>query len=339
MSAREPFPTPPEAGETIEVAPRILWARLPLPMKLDHVNVYLLDDGDAGWTLVDTGLDWPKGRAALDAAIGARQITRVIVTHHHPDHVGLAGWVMARGATVWMPRTAWLMARMLILDEQASPTDAAIRFWKSAGMAPRILEPRLTERPFNFADAVAPLPIGFRDLAEGQHLQAGGRDWIVRLGQGHAPDHATLWSTSGDVVLGGDQLLPGISPNISVYPTEPEGDPLGGWLDSCARLAPFATDEQLVLPGHKIPFRGLPRRITQLEQNHTEALTRLRRHLATPRSAADCFVPIFKRSIPDDAYGLALGEAYAHVIHLWHRGEATRSRREDGAWLWHCPEG
>lgn len=331
MSHRQPFPEPPAHGETIEVAPGIHWARLPLPMKLDHVNAYLLDDGD-GWTLVDTGLNWSKGRAALEAAIQGRDITRVIVTHHHPDHVGLAGMLQDQGADLWMPRTAWLMARMLLLDEQDTPTSQAIQFWQSAGMDPEILQTRRTARPFNFIDSVAPLPVGFNDLAEGQTITAAGRDWTIRLGQGHAPDHATLWADG--IVLGGDQLLPGISPNISVYPTEPEGDPLGGWLESCARLAPFATEDQLVLPGHKLPFRGLPLRIKQLERNHIEALERLRTHLATPHTAAECFVPIFKRQISGDAYGLALGEAYAHVIHLWHRGELSRTRREDGAWLW-----
>ena len=158
---------------------------------------------------------------------------------------------------------------------------------------------------------------------------------IVRLGNGHAPDHATLWSTDGKLVLGGDQLLPSISPNLGLYATEPEADPVGDWLAACEKLKPFATDDQLVLPGHKLPFTGLPLRMTQLAENHLGALDRLRTHLVSPKTAADCFLPIFKRDIGlGGEYGLALVEAYAHCIHLWHRGEVTRTTREDGAYLW-----
>lgn len=333
---RHPWETPPEPSAPIEVAEGVFWLRLPLPMTLDHVNVYLLRDEGGGWTLVDTGLNWRKGRAALDAgleALGAR-VTRILVTHHHPDHSGLAGIYRAQGAELLMPRVAWLTARMLVLDEQDRPTDEAIAFWRSAGMDPEILAGRMNERPFNFADSVAPLPLGFTDLVEGTRLRAGGRDWTVRLGQGHAPDHATLWCEDDPIVLGGDQLLPGISPNISLYPTEPEADPLRGWLESCARLSPFATEEQLVLGGHKLPYTGLPRRLRQLEDNHHSALRRLTAHLETPRTAAECFAPLFKREISTGNYGLALGESMAHLIHLWHRGDAQRERRADGAWLW-----
>lgn len=330
-----PWETPPPPGAVTEVAPGILWARLPLPMALDHVNVYLLRDDD-GWTVVDTGLDWAKGRdqwqTLLEGPLSGAPIARVLVTHHHPDHVGLAGWFQSRGAELWAPRTAWLMARMLVLDEQPTATTEAVTFWTRAGMDPEILAQRQSERPFNFADVVHPMPVGFRNLAEGDRLHLAGRDWSIRLGQGHAPDHATLWSE--DIVLGGDQLLPGISPNLSVYPTEPEADPVRGWIDSCQRFAAHARPSQLVLPGHKLPFRGLPHRLRQLEDNHHSALDRLRDHLHQPRVASDCFAPLFKREITGGTYGLALGETVAHLTHLWHRGDVTRALNDAGAWLW-----
>lgn len=153
-------------------------------------------------------------------------------------------------------------------------------------------------------------------------------------GGGHAPEHVTLWSRDGDLVLGGDQLLPSISPNIGVYATEPEADPLAEFLDACHRLRPHATDAQLVLPGHKLPFHGLPTRIDQLIGNHAAALDRLRAFLADPHTATDCFPLLFKRRIGEGEYGLALVESLAHCLHLWHRGEVTRHRRDDGAWLW-----
>jgi glyoxylase-like metal-dependent hydrolase (beta-lactamase superfamily II) len=334
---RYPLETPPAPGEAVEVAEGILWLRLPLPMKLDHVNVFALDEGD-GWTIVDTGFDTKTARGLwerlLAGPLGGRPVRRVIVTHYHPDHVGLAGWFQGRGAELVTTRTSWLMARMLVLDEQPLPVPETVAFWRSAGMTGEILAQRLAERPFNFCDVVAPLPLGYRRIAEGDSLRIGGRDWDVRMGDGHAPEHATFWSSDGMLVLGGDQLLPSISPNLGVYASEPEADPVGDWIASCRRLAPFATEARLVLPGHKLPYTGLPTRMRQLEENHEGALDRLLAHLAEPRTAAECFPALFLREIGPGEYGLALVEAMAHCLHLWHRGLATREARADGAWMW-----
>jgi glyoxylase-like metal-dependent hydrolase (beta-lactamase superfamily II) len=202
-------------------------------------------------------------------------------------------------------------------------------------MAPDILAARRTERPFNFADMVHPMPLGFSRLQDGDTIAMGGRSWDIRFGQGHAPDHATFWSRDDDLVIGGDQLLATISPNLGVYATEPGADPVGEWLMSCTALQPFARPEQLVLPGHKLPFRGLPDRLRQMIDNHHGALARLRDHLADgPKTAADCFAPLFKRQIDAGTYGLALVEAVAHLNHLLATGAVTRHRRADGAWLY-----
>ncbi len=337
MGMRFPFMEPPAEGSAVTVAPGVLWMRLPLPMALDHVNVYALDDGN-GWTIVDTGIASKRGVALwqdlLAGPLAGKPVTRVIVTHHHPDHVGMAGWFQTQGARLLMTRTAWLYARMLVLDVQDRPTPEQITFWRAAGMEVGLLAKRSGERPFNFSDAVAAMPLGFTRMAEGDIIRAGNRDWVVRLGSGHAPDHATLWSMDGTLVLGGDQLLPNISPNIGVYPTEPDANPLQDWLESTKRFAPFATDDHLVLPGHKLPFRGLPFRLTQMAANHETALDRLRAHLAVPATAAQCFVPLFRRDIGSGEYGLALVEAVAHLNYLLQRGEVSGSMRADGAWIW-----
>ncbi len=331
-----PFPEAPAEGEATQIAPGILWMRLPLPMALDHVNVYALDDG-AGWTLVDTGMDSRRTRALweclLAGPLGAKPVTRVLVTHHHPDHVGLAGWFQSRGADLLTTRTAWLLARMLVLDVQPLPTAEQLAFWRAAGIEAEALARRAAQRPFNFSDCVAPLPLGFTRIAEGDTLILGQRRWQVRFGQGHAPDHATLWSLDDNLVIGGDQLLPGISPNIGVYATEPGADPLAEWIAACHAFEPIARHDHLVLPGHKLPFTGLPLRLTQMIDNHHSALDRLRAFLTEPRRATDCFSVLFKRRIGPDEEGLALVEAVAHLNHLLRRGEAVRESR-DGVWWW-----
>ncbi len=333
---RHPFQTPPAEGEAVEVAPGVLWLRLPLPMALDHVNIYALDEGD-GWTLVDAGLSTKRSKAIwerlLAGPLGGKPVSRVILTHHHPDHVGLAGWFQAMGAELLATRTAWLYARMLALDVQERPSAEEMVFYRRAGVMGDALARRGSERPFNFADVVDPLPLGFIRLEEGQTLRAAGRDWVVRIGHGHAPDHATLWSEDG-LVLGGDQLLPGISANIGVYPTEPDADPLTEWLDSCRRFQAFARDDHLILPGHKLPFTGLPFRLPQMIENHESALVRLLDLLALPRVAVDCFPALFKREIGPAEHGLALVEAVAHLNCLLRRGLVSRSLSTDGAWEW-----
>ena len=338
VGMRYPWEDPPAPGAAIAVAEGVLWMRLPLPMKLDHVNIYALDDGD-GWTVIDTGFDTATTRALwarlLAGPLAGKPVHRVVVTHHHPDHVGLAGWFQRdHGAELITTRTAWLYARMLTLDVQDRLPPETVAFYRAAGMDPDILAERQAERPFNFADMVAPLPLGFTRIKQGDTITMGGRVWDVHIGNGHAPEHATFWSRDDNLVLSGDQILSTISPNIGVHATEPFADPLADWLEACERLMKLARHDQLALGGHKLPFVGLPFRMRQLIDNHHGALRRLLAHLDRPKTAADCFPPLFKRRIGKAEYGLALVEAVAHVNHLYQTGEVTRLRRADGAFLY-----
>lgn len=338
-----PWDAPPERGQAITVADGVLWMRLPLPMRLDHVNCYALDDGAPGWTVIDTGFSSRLSKDIwsdlLAGPLGGRPVHRVVVTHHHPDHVGLAGWFKTeQGADIVATRTAFLMARMLTLDEQAVLPEETQAFYRSAGMASEVLEKRLVDRPFNFADIVDPLPLGYTRIKQGDVITMGGRDWDIHIGNGHAPEHATFWSRDCPLVIAGDQILPSISPNIGVYATEPMADPVADWLEACERLAQLARPEHLVLGGHKLPFRGLPLRMRQLVGNHHGGLQRLLAFLDTPKSAADCFPPLFKRTIGEGEYGLALVEAVAHVSHLYQAGLVSRHRGPDDAWLYQRKE-
>jgi glyoxylase-like metal-dependent hydrolase (beta-lactamase superfamily II) len=333
-----PIEAPPAEGEAFEVAQGILWLRLPLPMALDHVNIYAIADGD-GWCIVDTGMHtkrsvgiWEK---ILEGPLQGRPVTRVLVTHHHPDHVGMAGWLQTHhGAELLTSQIAWFYARMLTLDVQREFPPETLKFFREAGVTGELLAKRQEAGPRNFADMVHAMPQGYRRLQECQTIRIGHRTWDIRRGDGHAPEHLMLWSRDDAVVISGDQVLPGISSNVGVYVTEPEADPMEDWLASCDALQEHARDDQLVLPGHKLPFYGLPTRLKQLADGQRAVLERLVEHLETPRTATDCFPVLFRRQVGMAEHSLALGEAVAHLNHLYFRDRLTRETGPDGAFLW-----
>ena len=274
-------------------------------------------------------------RSIIDKYFGNKPINRIIVTHHHPDHVGLAGWFQKEfKAVLWMTRTAWLMARMLRLDYQKLPTEEIVNFWRRSGMDGKIVKERAAGKPFNFGDSVFEMPLGFRRITDSEKITLGDRSWIVRVGNGHAPEHATLWCEDEPLIIAGDQIISSISPNLGVYATEPEADPVEDWLISCKNFVPFANNDQLVLPGHKLPFIGLPHRLRQLIENHHSALSRLVDFLKEPQTAVGCFPALYNRKINENEYGLALVEAVAHLNNLYRKKMVTRDMNSDGAYVY-----
>ena len=274
-------------------------------------------------------------RSIIDKYFGNKPINRIIVTHHHPDHVGLAGWFQKEfKAVLWMTRTAWLTARMLRLDYQKLPTEEIVNFWRRSGMDGKIVKERAAGKPFNFGDSVFEMPLGFRRITDSEKITLGDRSWIVRVGNGHAPEHATLWCEDEPLIIAGDQIISSISPNLGVYATEPEADPVEDWLISCKNFVPFANNDQLVLPGHKLPFIGLPHRLRQLIENHHSALSRLVDFLKEPQTAVGCFPALYNRKINENEYGLALVEAVAHLNNLYRKKMVTRDMNSDGAYVY-----
>lgn len=339
---RFPFQEEPEGLNFIEVAEGVLWFRQPLPMALKHINIYVIDEGD-GWAVIDTGYDTKKSRALweswIDGPLRGKPITKVFMTHHHPDHIGLIGWLRERGAEVFASRTSFILSRMLLLDRQEEWPDAVVAFYKAAGMEEDVLRARLKERPFNFADCVYPIGTGFTGLQSGETLRLGGRRWRLKTGGGHAPEQVTFWSEDDPLVITADAVLPGISPNIGVYPTEPNADPLAEWFAACRMYLEMARADHLALPGHKRVFTGLPVRISQLIENHEAALMRLEEFIQTPRTAREAFDLLYRREIGPKEYGLALVEAVAHMNHLWHAQKAHRRLRDDGVWVFQARKG
>ena len=325
----------PETGEVISLAEGVGWARLPVPGSLKHINVWLLDDGD-GVAIVDTGLDIAPSREAWEALIAGplagRSVTRVIVTHFHPDHIGLAGWLTERfEAPLWISREEWLFARMLTADVRDAPPREAIAFWRAAGWDEQRIEAETAKGWGRFAAMVSPVPVAFVRMRDGDSIRIGEREWRVVTGNGHCPEHVCLLDEAGGVLIAGDQVLPRITSNVSLGLSEPEADPLGDWLDSIAKLHTLPS-ELLVLPSHGEPFTGLHARLDALDHGHRDRLDALHAHLAEPRRAVDCFSILFARKIEDGILGLATGEALAHLRRLEVEGRAVREVRAGVHW-------
>lgn len=327
----------PRPGEGVEIAEGVLWCRLPMPMRLDHVNIYAFDEDD-GWTIIDAGIGRPETREGWErlasGALCGRPVRRVILTHHHPDHVGLVAERMAEGASLWATRVAWMQARMLTLDHHDRPTPERLRFLRRAGWSAERLDKIQREEPFNFSRVAGLLPEGFTRIREDDSIVIGGRRWTVRVGEGHAPQQATFWSEDGELALTADQILPGISPNIGVHPAEPEADPLAGWLESCRRLRAVAekTPGRLALPGHQKPFRGIADRLSDMIAEHESALDLLEARITSdPATAVEVFEQLFGRRIADSEFGLATAEAVAHMNHLRATGRAVAVEDDFGA--------
>ncbi|HEX8443252.1 MAG TPA: MBL fold metallo-hydrolase [Allosphingosinicella sp.] len=326
----------PEAGELISVADGLHWARLPVPGPLKHVNIWLLDDGE-GFAAIDAGLDIPPCREAwetlLAGPLGGRPISRMLVTHFHPDHLGLAGWLCERfSARLWMSREEWLFARMLTSDVRDAPPPDAFAYWRSAGWNEERIEAEAAKGWGRFASVVTPVPVSFVRLRDGDLVPIGGREWRVVTGNGHSPEHVCLLDEANRVLIAGDQVLPRITSNVSLSLSEPEGDPLGDWLDSIAKLRRLP-DDLLVLPSHGDPFMGLHARLDALDAGHRDRLNALAEHLEEPRRAVDCFSILFGRKIDAGIFGLATGEAMAHLRRLELEGRAAREWRGDTAWF------
>ena len=329
--------TLPAEGAVVEVAPGIRWIRMGLPFALDHINLWLLRDRQPnaagilvdGWTVVDCCIDSAATRAQWEQifahGLEGLPILRVIVTHMHPDHIGLAHWLCERWQMhLWISATDYSVARTAVYDRDGFGGEAGADFYTLHGMQDEEFLQHVRGRASYFPTLVPALPSCFRRLMDGDNIEIGGRTWQCISGYGHAPEHIALYCAELSVLISGDMVLPRISTNVSVHAAEPESNPLRLFLTSLLRYLalPPAT---LVLPSHGKPFQGLHERIRQLQNHHRDRLDEI---LAAARkgslSAFDVLPIMFKRKLDAHQMTFAMGEALAHLHWLWREGQLQR---------------
>jgi glyoxylase-like metal-dependent hydrolase (beta-lactamase superfamily II) len=352
----------PAPGNTIEVAPGVRWLRMGLPFALDHINLWLLrdrQDGVEGWTIVDCGIASDATRAAweriFEHELQGLPVLRVVVTHMHPDHLGLAHWLTERWTDskrecrLWISATDWNAGRMASQTTTGFGGESAARFFALHGLTDPESLARVRARSNYYASLVPQVPRCFRRLMDGMVLSVGGRAWHCIAGYGHAPEHIALHCPTLDgaakdaaapaqrpegVLISGDMVLPRISTNVSVIDIEPEADPLPLYLKSIAGLRALPPGT-LVLPSHGKPFTGLHERIAQLQAHHDERFAEVLAACSEqPRSAADLLDVLFKRKLDLHQTTFAMGESIAHVHALQAAGQLTSVRGADGVLRW-----
>jgi len=327
-----PFAEAPEAGSVTQVAAGIFWLRMPLPFALNHINLWLLDDG-AGWTVVDCGYASEGTRAAweriFDHHLDGRPVTRIIVTHCHPDHIGLVSWLAGKfGLMPWITKSEYLLAHAYYHCIAGTDHGALLALNQKHGLDRARLD-STDWREDQYRNGVPALPDRFRRIRHGETLVIGGNAWKVMVGHGHSPEHAALHCESLGVLISGDMLLPRISTNVSVWPMAPDGDPLAEFLASLDDYAGLDA-ATLVLPSHGAPFRGMHERIAGLGRHHKLRLDRITEVCDRPATAAELLPHLFQRRFDDYQLIFAMGEAIAHLNYLMHRGVLTRVDDTDG---------
>lgn len=336
-----PFAGVPANAQLRQVTEGVYWIRMPLPFTLDHINLWALDDVD-GWSIVDTGLHWQGAvdtwTQLLDNWPDDRPVRRIIVTHMHVDHVGMAGWLSERlGCQLWMARQEYLQARLTVAEAMEGRLSSAYRqFYRRAGWSQERIA-AFSACTLQYGQQLYRLPGSYRRLRDGEKLMIGGHQWRVLLTSGHSPEHASLYCPGLKLYLAGDQVLPRISSNVSTPPHEPDANPLDDWYASLGRIALAVPDDVLVLPSHNECFRGLHSRLDVLRTEVAQGVAKVLHALQQrPMRVIDLFEVLFNRRIDQlcsTQCRLATGEAVSHLNLLLQRNEIRRwFDGQDVAW-------
>jgi glyoxylase-like metal-dependent hydrolase (beta-lactamase superfamily II) len=317
-----PWSGPPAKGHAMEIAPGLLWARLPLPFRLDHVNVWLLEEDD-GWTVVDTGCATPEllgvWEMLLAGPMRGLPVRRIIATHGHVDHIGLSGWMVERFDATFVGTFAeWIWARLTHMHDVPGSSATHHSYLVKHGFEESVAERMVTSRR-RFIDLSTPIPGSITEIRDGDVIQFGRRSWRVIVTRGHAFEHASFYDAESGILIAGDHLLPKISPVIAVYEMTPKADPLADYLASFPQFLDIPADT-LVLPSHGMPYRGIHERIEELGDHHRRRLAATADFLTQPKTAVDLSSAMFPHIEGPDNIGFALGETLAHINYLVNQG-------------------
>ena len=326
-----PYDVSPDPGRMLKIAEGVYWVKMNLPFALNHINLWVLEDNNA-WTIIDTGIasaeiksNWRKCFSGDMKSLGVK---KVIVTHLHPDHIGLAGWLNKKfSSPLFMSRSDYLMCRMLVSDTGREAPEEGKSLYKSAGFTEDQLD-SYTERFGGFGSVISKIPDSYNRLKDFDKITIGNLEWEIVVGSGHCPEHICLYNKELKLFISGDQVLPKITSNVSVFPTEPHSNPLEDWLESCRYIKERVPNDVLVLPSHNEPFRGLHERLDHLISGHEKSLSRLVDFCKEPKRAVDVFSVLFKRKITRDVLLMATGESIAHLNCLKARGLIISERDE-----------
>ncbi len=307
----------------VEVSPNIFQVRVPIPFPLRNVQCYLVRETD-GWTMVDTGLNYPAALEAWDGAFRAlrmkpRDIRRIVLTHTHPDHFGLAGhFQRLADAPVYA-----LNEEIEIIPREWPPEEIAIpllsRFFRHHGAPDQVLG-RVAGRSREVIEMTNPLPV-LVPLHEGEDIRIGGQPYRVIWVPGHADGHLVLYRRSDGLMFIGDHVLMKITPNIALWP-QLEFNPLQKYLASLDKISQFKT--QIALPGHRAIVHDVPARVAEIKQHHQVRLHETLVAAGKGNNGYQVARALFPHLVTADDIRLGMIEALSHLEYLTQAGKLER---------------
>ncbi len=337
----------PEIGKVTEITNDIFWIRMPLPFKLDHINLWLLRDNidkKPGWTLIDTGLFNKKNKdiwkSIIKNCFSGLELLRIICTHMHPDHIGLANW-LCKGlgnacwnAELFMSHGEFFNGRTYSLEGKISAhykydtrLSHTSKYFYSHGCDIETEKNNISERSNFYSSMVPDYPPTFNKLSDKQQLKIGEHKWTVMIGSGHSPEHISLYNKRCKILISGDMLLPKISSHVGVFPDEPNGNPLNEFLKSLTKFTSLPIDT-IVLPSHGEPFLGIINRVIQLKNHHEKRMKKIFLNCSQEKTAYELIPSIFSRKLDSHQFFFAFCEIIAHLNYGWHMNMLSRSEQQ-----------
>ncbi len=328
-----PYSKRPPNGEVLEVSPNLYWLRMPLPIALNHINLWLLE-GKNGWTIIDSGMANDESKDIwinlFETIFKGKALEDLLITHMHLDHSGLAGWL----SDYWevdphFTEKEYQETQLLSKGIEKSQEFIALDFYKSCGYDDASIK-RYLERVTYRKTLVTPINRNYKKIKNNEIITLGDNEWEVVIANGHSPEHACLYSKENNIFICGDVILPRITPNISVRPFHADSNPLDDWINSLKNIKKRIPDDALILPSHGYPYYGAHKRIDSIIEDHMEKLESLYAFCNQSKNVIEVFPALFANKINENALILAVGESLAHLNYLIGEGRMEMKKNNDG---------